>query len=131
MATKSFGITLRGFHFEDWQFTFNLAAGITTNDVGKAVALDTSAPNTVKLAGDGDKIIGRLEVVENRTQDGSLVGNVALKFINALPKSGVINIGDRVVGAGTGAVKAAAADVDGGDNYVVEVGSTYVVVVKE
>lgn len=147
MATKSFGVSLNGFHFEDWQFSFNLAAGITKADIGKAVTLDTSAANTVKLAGDGDVIHGRLEVVEDRSQEGSLIGNVAWKFIQKLPvKSGeTVALGDLVQGAGSGEVKALAVstDTDGTGTpailaakhmnapRVVEVLTGYVVVIKE
>lgn len=108
------GVTLRGYHIEDWIFTFNLAAGITSSDVGKAVSLDTSGSNKVKLAADGDRIIGRLTTVENRTQEGLLVGAVELKFLNTLPiKAGeVVAVGNSVQGAGSGEVKALAASTD-------------------
>jgi hypothetical protein len=103
-----FNVTLAGYSFEDDMLTFNLASGIVAADVGKAVSVDTSAANTVKLAGDGDEIIGRLETVENRTQEGSLVGAVALRFMQLLPiKSGeTVAIGDALIGAGAGEVKA-------------------------
>lgn len=109
-----FPVTLNGYHFEDSMLTFNLASGITASDVGKAVSVDTSANNTVKLAGDGDEIIGRLETVELRTQEGLNVGTVALRFAQLLPiKSGeTINVGDGLVGAGSGEVKAQAATVE-------------------
>lgn len=113
-----FPVSLNNFHFENWQFTFNLAAGITSAHVGKAVALDTVA-NTVKLAADGDEIIGRLEQVEDRVQEGILVGTVSIKFGAILPiKSGeTVNVGDYLIGAGAGEVKAAPATVtDGGTN---------------
>lgn len=101
------GVTLQGYYFDDWQFTFNLAAGITTADIGKAVSIDTSADNKVKLAGDGDPIFGRLISVEDRSQEGLLVGAVALKFASTLPiKDGeVVARGDSVQGAGSGEVK--------------------------
>lgn len=114
-----FPVSLNNFHFEDWQFTFNLASGITEADEGKAVALDTSAANTVKLAGDGDEILGRLERVENRVQAGLLLGTVSIKFGAKLPiASGeTVAVGDFLIGAGGGEVKAAPALVtDGGTN---------------
>lgn len=122
MATIGFGVRLRGIHFEDWHLPFNLAAGITAGDVGKAVTLDATAANTVKLAGDGDAVLGRLEVVESRVQEGVLVGTVALKFAGVLPvKTGqVVAVGNTVVGAGAGEVKAAAT-ADHAHNLVVEV----------
>jgi hypothetical protein len=124
-------VSLRGFHFEDWSLTFNLAAGITTNDVGKAVSVDTSADNKVKLAADGDTIVGRLASVEDRAVEGQLVGAVELKFANLLPiKTGqVVARGDTVVGAGNGEVKAAGAQ-NHNANFVAEVIGTNAVVVK-
>lgn len=71
-------ISLRGLVDETRQYTFLLASGITTSNVGAAVTLDTSAANTVKLAGDNDVILGRLEAVEVRTAEGVTVGTVAL-----------------------------------------------------
>lgn len=102
-----FPVSLNNFHFEDWNFTCTLAAGITSADVGKAVALDTTA-NTVKLAADDDVILGRLEQVEDRVQEGQLVGTVAFKFGGKLPIADgeTINVGDTLIGAGGGEVKA-------------------------
>lgn len=71
-------ISLKGLFHEDFQYPFMVAAGITEADEGKAVTLDTSAANTVKLAGDADVILGRLEKVENRTVEGVNVGTVSL-----------------------------------------------------
>lgn len=137
MSVIGKGVTLRGFHFEDWILTFNLAAGITASDAGKAVALDTSAANTAKLAGDGDEIMGRLESVENRIQEGVLAGAVALKFANLVPiKTGeVVAIGNSVQGAGAGEVKAVAAaagvhTTHDRKNFVTEVSGDYAVVVQ-
>ena len=112
-----FPVTLNGYAFEDSMLTFHLASGITAADVGKAVALDTTAPNKVKLAGDDDYIIGRLETVELRTQEGQNVGTVALRFAQRLPiKSGeTIAVGDSLIGAGAGEVKAQAAYAAIGD----------------
>lgn len=103
-----FNVSLRRFFFEDWQFTFNLASGITSADVGKAVSRDTSAANTVKLVADDENILGRLEQVEDRSQEGQLVGTISIKFLNSLPiASGeTIAVGDKIVGAGSGEVKA-------------------------
>lgn len=130
MANFHTKVSLRGFHFEDFLLTFTLAAGITAADRGKAVSLGAAA-NTVKLAGDGDVIIGRLETVEDRKVEGQLVGAVALKFANALPiKAGeVVAVGDTVVGAGAGEVKKAAT-ADHGANFVAEVVGNEAVVVK-
>lgn len=129
-------VSLAGFHFEDFSLTFKLTAGITANDVGKAVALSTAAPNTVKLAGDGDVIIGRLATVEDRTIEGTLLGAVELKFANTLPiKTGeVVVVGDTVVGAGAGEVKTlkvtGVSAPDYSKNMVVEVVGLVATVVK-
>lgn len=75
----SIGVTsLRGIVHEDFMYPFALDAAITKDDEGKAVTLDTSGANKVKLAADGDFIIGRLEVVEVRTVEGVNVGTVSL-----------------------------------------------------
>lgn len=144
MATYSHtNVTLRGFHWETSSLTFNLAAGIVAADVGKAVALDASGDNKVKLAGDGDTIIGRLATVENRTVEGTLVGAVELQFANILPiKAGLVDgevvaVGSTVVGAGNGEVKALAtgaaptvAAPNHSINFVAEIIGTNAVVVK-
>lgn len=131
MAPFHTKVSLRGFHFEAFILTFTLAAGITAADAGKAVALDPTGDNKVKLAADGDTIIGRLEVVENRKVEGQLVGAVALKFANLLPiKTGqTVAVGDTAVGAGGGEIKKATA-ADHAKNFVAEVIGTNAVVVK-
>ena len=119
------GISLVGIPHSEFRRTVYLAAGITSADVGKPVTLDTSANNTFKLAGANDVIYGNLKVVENRVQEGILVGTIELKGGFQWTKSGVIAVGDGVVGAGAGAVKA-------GTNprsLVVAVGTTTVDVV--
>lgn len=119
------GISLVGIPHSEFRRTVYLAAGITSADVGKPVTLDTSANNTFKLAGANDVIYGNLKVVENRVQEGILVGTIEFKGGFQWTKSGVIAVGDGVVGAGAGAVKA-------GTNprsFVVAVGSTTVDVV--
>lgn len=112
----------------EWHFTVKLASGITEADIGKALSLDAT-PNTFKLAADGDHIKARLEQVEDRDVTGQLLGMAAFKFIEELPvKTGeTVALGETVVGAGSGEVKAASTD-DLADNYVVEVRSGYVVV---
>lgn len=126
-------VTLRGFHWEYSSLTFNLAAGIVAADVGKAVSLDTTAPNRVKLAADGDAIVGRLSTVENRVVEGINVGAVELQFANVLPiaasaVAGLV-VGDTVVGAGNGEVKKAPAN-NPRNNFVAEIIGTNAVVVQ-
>ena len=103
-----FPVSLKNFHYELDNFTFNLAAGITAADVGKAVAIDSTAANTVKLAGADDEILGRLEQVEDRTVSGLLLGTISIRFGSTLPiASGeTVNVGDSLIGAGNGEVKA-------------------------
>lgn len=119
----------------DAYITFNLPTTLTTADIGKAVTLDSSAANKVKLAGLDEKIIGRLETVEARSAS-QVVGAVSLEGVFKLPigAAQTITVGQTVVGLGTatGTVKAAAA-ADLTDNFVVEVNASagYVVVVKK
>lgn len=103
MAGTSFhtNVSLRGYHFEDFHFTGVLAAGITVADIGKAVMVDTSAANKFKLVTAGETIVGRLEVVEDRTVEGQLIGTISFKFMNTLPISGTVAVGDTVVGGDT------------------------------
>lgn len=105
------GVSLANIHVEAFHFAFNLASAITAADVGKAVAIDTSTARTVKLAGDGDVILGRLETVEDRTVEGIKIGTVALKGALKVPyKTGeTMALGGMVVGAGSGEVKPLAA----------------------
>jgi hypothetical protein len=103
-----------GFPIDDVRFTYNISGAVTQDDLGKALSLDTSANSTMKLAADGDKIVGRLETYEDRSQQGAgKVGTVARQFKELLPiKAGLagldaVALGDSVVGAGAGEVKAA------------------------
>lgn len=129
MAVIGQGISLRGMTHNEFNYPFFLAAGTTQADVGKAMSLDPANPNTAKLAGDGDQIIGRLVTVENRSVEGVLVGTVTLRGGFGFTASGAVNVGDSVVGAGGGEVKAAAT-ANHSDNMVVEVNGTSVVVVR-
>lgn len=128
-------VSLRGFHQEAFHLTMKLSGLANETDsnkvVGKAVALDPSTPNTAKLAGDGDKIIGRVSSFENRKVEGIVVGAIEFRFANILPiKDGeTVAVGDTVVGAGEGTVKAAAS-ADHNVNFVAEILGTDAVVVK-
>jgi len=131
MAVIGQGISLRGMTHEKFHYAFNLASGITKADEGKAVALDTTAANQVKLAGDDDHIIGKLVVVEDRSVEGVLVGTVALKggfgFTEVAAPTYPLAVGDTVVGAGGGEVKArenaggTAKEADPNANFVVQI----------
>ena len=102
------GVSLQTLYMEDWMFTYNLASGITTSDIGKAVAVDTGAANKVKLAADNDPIVGYLFSVEDRSVEGILVGTVCLKgsFKFPVKAAETVALGDFIVGAGSGEVKA-------------------------
>ena len=99
------GVVLRGIDHESFSIPFNLKAGIDNDDVGKAVALDTSAANTVKLATNNDIVIGQLRVVEDRTIEGTLVGTVMMKgfFEFTVTADAVIPIGSSIAGTATAA----------------------------
>lgn len=103
MATIGEGVSLRGITHEDFHYPFNLAAGMTIADVGKAVALDTSAARTVKIAGAGEKIIGVLVSFEDRVVEGVTVGTVAMKggFQLTAVSGHSIVVGDWVEGSAT------------------------------
>jgi len=114
--------------------TVNLAAGIVRADEGKAVTLDASANNQFKLADDGDPIYGQLVIVEDRANEGTLVGNVKLHLMGVrLPikaASGVAR-GNFVIGAGAGEIKPQTADattIRPSNLYVTEVVSGYATV---
>jgi hypothetical protein len=134
MATTPFHNTvgLRGYHFEDFKFTFLAANGITANSVGLAVSLDTAVANTVKLAADNDQIFGVIDTFEDRTQsEGIKVVTVATRFNAELPIKANSNVvvGDVVVGAGNGEIKALA-NAAHFPNRVVEVASGKAVVLQ-
>lgn len=112
MAVFHNKVRMAKYDHKDFQFTLNLAAGITSADVGKAVSVDTSADNQVKLAADGEEIVGVIYTVEPRVNEGQLIGTIELKFSAKLPiKSGlsgakVVARGKRLLGAGAGEVRA-------------------------
>ena len=126
------GVVSEAFTFNDSIFTYNVSGTVTTDDVGKAVSLDATAASTVKLAADGDAIMGRLETYEDRVTLGVKVGAVARRFKCKFPAAGGhgITVGKRIVGAGAGLVKLdpAAAGVGLVTNpLVIEVGTDFVV----
>lgn len=135
-------VSLRGLIHPDFQYGFLGAAGLTKADEGKVVTLDTTVANTVKLAKNGDPILGRLEVVEVRTQEGtinctvSIVGGMSFPVATAAGGSpvDVPVVGGRVEGAEDddgigGFVKAGST----GKWLVVEVAEdkSYVTVIKD
>lgn len=93
-------VDLRGIHFEDRMLTLVLNSAIVKADEGKPVTID-SANNRVKIAGDGDSILGKLEVVEVRAVEGISIGTISLNYVAEWPiKSGdPLAVGDVAVGS--------------------------------
>lgn len=132
-------IVNEAFSFEDFTFTYYITGNPDpVGIVGKAVTFDPSAPSSVALAGDGDHVFGRIYQYEDRTQQGGgKTVSVERKFRRRLPKDDaeVIALGDTVVGAGAGLVRAATtgdtpAAADPEVNTVIQVETDYVVVEK-
>lgn len=119
MSVIGSGISLRGIYQDAFNYPFYVSGSPTQSDVGKAVSLDTTAANTVKLAADGDPIFGVLVSLEDRTVEGIKIGAVATKGGFKLPVvsggAGAISVGSEVQGAGSGEVKVLATqnDTDG------------------
>ncbi len=132
MANNPNTVVTYQFSFEDFTFTYYLKSTIVAADVGKAVTIDTTARNAVKLAGAGDPVFGRLETFEDRVQEGTKVGAVSRKFRSKLATTGTAPaIGDHVVGTATaGTVTTGTATVNDPRNHVIEVGTGYVIVEK-
>lgn len=75
-------VSLRGLYAEDFQYTFLIDAGTggaTEDSEGLAVSYDNGVQNQVKLALDGEKLIGRLEKFEDREVEGIVTCTIALK----------------------------------------------------
>lgn len=106
MTYKATAVVAHSFSYPDFTFSMNVSGAVTQADVGKAVTLDTATANTVKLAGDGDHVYGRLESLETGGLDGLTVGAVSRKFRSILPTAAAVTVGAEVVGSATaGAVK--------------------------
>ena len=106
-SIASGGVSLVGIPQNMFRLTCYLAAGITSANKGQPVALDTTANNTVKLAGDGDVIIGNLLTVSTGTTEGISAGTVEFKGGFTWNFTGAVVVGDQVVGSATaGSVKA-------------------------
>jgi hypothetical protein len=133
------GVVSYGFPQAADPFTFTyLISGTFADDAamaavaGKAVAWDSAAANTVKLAGNGDTVIGRIFTGERRAVLGINVVSVQRKFKEKLPATaghGIV-VGNAVMGAGAGLVKLSTVSAGAGvpsDPRVVEIGTDYVV----
>ena len=139
MTYTAMNLVSSGFPISDVHFTYGLNASIdVVNDLGKALALDPTAANTMKLAGTGDRIIGLLVTAEDRGSLGK-VGTVARQFKEQMPApvGHTIVVGDSVTGinATPGLVQTR---TDGATppnkvydhTVVIEVGTNFVVVEK-
>lgn len=126
MAIIGAGVTLRGQTQPESRYTFVLDAAIVVGDIGKAVAIKAGSANTVKLAAAGELVVGRLYSFEDRTVEGIKVGTVETRGGFVMTTTGVVAVGNSVVGdAIVGTVKAGADS----RNRVVEIltGTTAVV----
>lgn len=128
-------VSLKGLTAEDFQYTFLMANGVTIEHAGMAAMAMSNVANTAKLAQDGELILGRLDVFEDRVVEGIKVGTVSLKggtqflvsdtVAGASPATEVPAPGDYIVGDGDGYVRKATAPeiAEGKRNWlVVEVG---------
>lgn len=105
-----FDYTMEGQTYPDWNLTFALSDSVTDMNSleGLAVELDSTAANTVKLATDGADVIGFIFVAENGINQGEGVTvTVSMKGGRRVKTSAKLSVGDYVVGAGNGLVKAA------------------------
>ena len=85
MAAQLFPVKQDSFPLLDLNITHYVTGTVAAADTGKAVTFDTTTPTAVKLTGDGAEIVGRLETLEIRAQEGITVGTIALGFIDWLP----------------------------------------------
>lgn len=107
-----FDYTMEGQTYPDWNLTFALSDSVTDMNSleGLAVELDSTAANTVKLATDGADVIGFIFVAENGVNQGEgITVTVSMKGGRRVKTSARLSVGDYVVGAGNGLVKAAGA----------------------
>ena len=102
--------TTTGIPVNETRHTF-IGTGITNADVGKAATLVTGGADvTVKLAGADEPVLGQIETVEIETT-GEIIVNVLILggYRLRCATNAVIAVGDTVVGAADGFVKAGAA----------------------
>lgn len=88
--------------------TVTLYAGIVAADIGKAMARVPGTANTFRLALNNDVIDGRLEAVESRVNEGTLIGTVKLYLAGSIvpvKAADALAAGDYAIGAGVGEVR--------------------------
>lgn len=106
----SFDYTMEGLTYPDFNHTYALSNEVTDLDSleGLAVEQDTTAANTVKLATNGGEVVGFILVAENGVSQGEgITVTVSTKGGHKAKTSARLSVGNYVVGAGNGAVKAA------------------------
>lgn len=134
MSYNPLSVVAQYFPFDDFMFTYNLAAGTVAADVGKAMTLDATGSNKMKLTGAGDVVMGKLFQLEDRTQQGGgLVGTVERKLRAKLPavNGHATVIGEQVEGSATaGQVTRSGTQPAVGArlNRCIETGTDYVVI---
>ena len=105
-----FDYTMEGLTYPDFNHTYKLTDNVTNMAAleGLAVEQDTSAANAVKLATDGGEVVGFIQSAENGINQGEgITVTVATKGGHKVKTSAELSVGNYVVGAGNGAVKAA------------------------
>lgn len=108
----SYSYTMKGFTYPDFHVTLKLSGSNLPTDMnqlqGLAVSQDVNSANSVKLAEDGGEVLGVIFQAENGISQGEGISvTVALKGGYGVPYEGAAPaIGDKVVGAGSGKIKA-------------------------
>ena len=105
-----FDYTMEGLTYPDFNHTYKLTDSVTDMAAleGLAVEQDTTAANAVKLATADGEIVGFILRAEDGTNQGEGISvTVATKGGSKVKTSAELSVGDYVVGAGAGAVKAA------------------------
>lgn len=105
-----FDYTMEGLTYPDFNHTYKLTDAVTDMAAleGLAVEQDTSAANAVKLATADGEVVGFIQSAENGINQGEgITVTVATKGGHKVKTSAELSVGDYVVGAGNGAVKAA------------------------
>lgn len=95
------GIRHKGIHVEASAFPWNLEASILIDKVGSAMSIDTTSDATAKLAGDGERILGKLVTFEDRVAEGVKVGTIEHQGGFEFDTVGVVAIGDSIIGSAT------------------------------
>ena len=105
-----FDYTMEGLTYPDFNHTYKLTDNVTNMAAleGLAVEQDTTAANAVKLATDGGEVVGFIQSAENGINQGEgITVTVATKGGHKVKTSAQLSVGNYVVGAGNGEVKAA------------------------